>query len=103
MAVAREEFLDSKRRRRVNRANQHDVADTLCGQLDPAINVGAHHDLADLGVGLHEAQQLLTRELDDLAGFADASARERAAAQNQIDFTGELSGTMNDDEGIAEA
>ena len=52
------------------RADQHDVAEAVGDQLDAAQDERAHQDLAQLGVGLHQRQQVAAIELDHLAGFA---------------------------------
>ena len=67
MAVAREELPDPQRAGGVIRADEHDVAEPARDQLDAAQDERAHQDLAELGVGLHERQQLVAIELDHFA------------------------------------
>ena len=75
VAVARQELLDAQRARRVRRSDEHDVAEAARDQLHPAQDEGAHQDLAELGVGLHERQQLVAIQLDHLARFAHAARK----------------------------
>ena len=100
--VARQEFLDPKRSRGMHRADQHDVADAVRRQLQPAIDVGPHQNLADLGVRLHETLPLLPRQLDHFPRLGDASARQRAATEEHIGFARELAGSMDGDQRVAE-
>ena len=60
---------------------QHDVAEAVRDQLDAAQDEGAHQDLAQLAVGLHQRQQVLAIELDHLAGLGRAHAHEPAAGR----------------------
>ena len=66
MAVPRQELLDSKRARRMIGSNQHDIADALRDQLHPAEDERPHQDFAQLAVGLHQRQQMLAIDLDEL-------------------------------------
>ena len=81
MAVARQELLDAQRAGAVRRANQDDVAKAAGDQLDAAEDERPHEDVAQLGVGLHECEQLFAIELDHLAGLAD---RVRASARRPV-------------------
>ena len=78
MAVAGEELLDAQRAGAVHRADEDDVAEAVRDQLDAAQDERAHQDLAELGVGLHQRQQVFAIELDHLARLA---ARARAAVR----------------------
>ena len=82
MPVAREELPDAQGGRRVHRTNQHDVADALRHQLEPAIDERPHQDLADLSIRLHEREQLVTGQLDHLPGFGHTRPRQRAPADD---------------------
>ena len=67
MSVARQKLLDPQRAGAMRRADEHDVAEAARDQLDAAQDERPHQDLAQLGVGLDERQQLLAIELDDFA------------------------------------
>ena len=56
MAVARQELLDPQRAGAVRRADHDDVAEVARDQLEAAKDERAHQDLAQLGVGLHQAR-----------------------------------------------
>ena len=76
MAVARQELLDAQRAGAMTRADEHDVAEPVRDQLHPAQDEGAHEDLAQLAVGLHQRQQVLAIQLRSLR-----PARSRARGQ----------------------
>ena len=80
-----------------------DVAEAAGDQLDAAQDERPHQDLAQLGVGLDEREQLLAIELDHFARLADAQARQRPAAGDHVAFAGELPGTVRDDERLGGA
>ena len=63
----------------------------------------AHQHFADLGVCLNEGMHLVTRQLDHLAGLTDAQPHLRGAIEDHAHVTGELSGTENSDQKVAEA
>ena len=67
MAVARQELFDAKRSSAMIRPDEHDVAEPVRDQLHPAQDEGAHDQLAEFAVGLHERQQLFTIQLDHFA------------------------------------
>ena len=65
--------------------DQHDVAEPARDQLHAAQDEGAHQDLAQLAVGLHQRQQLLAVQLDHLARLrCTRAANERAAAGEHV-------------------
>ena len=82
----------------MRRANQDDVAIAAGNQLDAAEDERPHEDLAQLGVRLHESEQLFAIELDHLAGLAGAHPRQRPAASQHGAFAGELPGAVSDDQ-----
>ena len=59
----------------MRRADHDDVAQIARDQFHAAQDERAHQDLAQLGVGLDQGEQLLAIELDHFAGFADAQTR----------------------------
>ena len=76
MAVARQEFLNAKRFLRVYGSDQNDVADATRDQPRPPQQKRAHEDLAQIGVCLHDRQQLLVIDLDDFACFAGTDGKD---------------------------
>ena len=72
MAVAGQKLLHPQRAGAMRRADEDDIPEATRNQLDPAEDERPHEDLAQLGVGLHEGEQLLAIELDHLARLADA-------------------------------
>ncbi len=72
-------------------------------QLDAPQDEGAHEDFAQLAVALHQGEQVIARQLDDLAGLADAVADQARAAREDRDFAGEFAGLMPGDERLAVA
>ena len=62
-----------------------------------------HQHFADLGVCLNERMHLVTCQLDDFARFTDAQTHLRGATEDHADVAGELSGTENGDQKVAEA
>ena len=56
MRIARQELLDSKRSGTELRADQDDVAESSLHQRDSPKDEGAHQDLAQLEIGLHQEQ-----------------------------------------------
>ena len=70
MAVARQELLDAQRAGECAEPTSTTSPMPLRDQLHAAQDERAHQDLAELGVGLHERQQLLAIELDHFARLA---------------------------------
>ena len=97
MAVARQELLDAQRSRAMVRADEHDVAEAVRDQLHPAQDEGAHDDLAQLAVGLHQRQQVLAIQLDHFTRCTDACPDQRAPAGEHVDLAGELARSMDRD------
>ena len=62
-----------------------------------------HQHFADLGVCLNEGMHLVTCQLDDFARLTDAQTHLRGATEDHADVTGELGGTKNGDQKVAEA
>ncbi len=81
----------------MRRADEHHVTEAAGDQLDPPEYEGPHQDLAELGVGLHQGQQLLTSELDHLARLGHARAYQRAPAGEHVDLSRELAGAVDGD------
>jgi hypothetical protein len=68
------------------------VAIAACDQLDAAEDERSHEDVAQLGIGLDEPEQLFAIELDHLARFNRANPRQGSAAGPHGAFAGELAG-----------
>ena len=92
MPVSGEELADMERSLAVTRPEDHHVADLASQQLHPAQDEGAHEDLAQLAVGLHERQQVVTGDFDDLAGRRGPDMGEPTAARQHGDFATEHPG-----------
>jgi hypothetical protein len=58
VAVPSQELPDAQGAGAVGRSEHDDIADVAGDQLDPAEHERPHQDLAQLGVGLHEPEQL---------------------------------------------
>ena len=82
----------------MGRSEHDDIAEVVRDQLDAAEHERPHEDLAQLGVCLHQRQQLLARELDHLTGCDRAQPRHRPAAGDHRRLAGELTRPMRDDE-----
>jgi hypothetical protein len=98
MAVAGQELADAERSRTVIRADDDDVAEAVGDELHPAQDERPQDDLAELAVGLHERQQALAIQLDDLARFRGPHPHERAAAGEHGDLAAELTRPDGGDE-----
>src|SRR5689334_19258377 len=86
----------------MGRPYQDDIADALCGQLEATVDERPHQHVAEVRVGLHQAEHLLARELKDLARLADLGASQRTPPENQVDLTGELARAMDGNEPVAD-
>ena len=62
---------------------------------------GAHEDLAELRVALHERAQVLPIDGDDRAVGGGARAHQAAAGREHVDLAGELAGMVHDDRLLA--
>ncbi len=82
-------------------ADQHDVAEALVDQVDAPQDEGAHQDLAELGVRLHQRKQRITAELHRFARLGDLGAYQRAAPRQQGDLAGELARPERMDQRVA--
>jgi hypothetical protein len=80
IAVAREKFLDAQRPGAVIGTEEHHVAETARDQFHAPQDERAHDNFAQLGIGLHQRQQLLAVEFDHLAGLDRAQPQQRAPA-----------------------
>ena len=98
MGVAVQELPDAQRARAMAGTDDDDVAEIVRDQLHPAQDEGAHQDLADLGIGLHQRQHAFAAELDDLPGLADAGAHEGGARGDHVDLAGEIARAVQGDE-----
>src|SRR5215813_402258 len=98
MAVPCQKLLDAERAGTMCRANHDDVPEIVGNHLESPEDERAHQDLAQLGVGLHEVEQLLPFELEHFAGLADPQTSYRTAATDHVAFAGELSGAVAYDE-----
>ena len=83
------------------RSEQDDVAEAVGDQLDAPQDERAHQDLAQLGVGLHQREQVAAIELDHFSRFAGARPHQRPAVRQHVDLAGELSAPMHGDHRLA--
>jgi hypothetical protein len=90
MRIAGEEFLHPQRSGAVIRANDDGIADSLRDELHAAQDESPHEDLADLGVGLHQRQQVFAAHLDHFTGLADTGPHQRAAPGEHVDLARKL-------------
>ena len=90
MVVAREELAQAQRVRRVARADQRHLA--LCGVDQPHApqDEGAHDDLGQLGIGLHQRAQLGLADRQHLPRLNHADAREAGQAAQGGELAGEI-------------
>jgi len=51
------------------------IPETVRDQLQPAQDEGPHKQFADLGVGLHQREQLIAADLDRLARLGHARSQ----------------------------
>ena len=98
VVVACQKFLDAKRARGMSRAEQHGISIATSNQLHTPENECSHDNLAQLAVGLHEAQQLFPLELDQFAGFPHVYLNHCPASGQHTGFTCELTRTKRGDQ-----
>src|SRR5207249_5054098 len=98
MPVPRQELPNPERSGVVRGSDDHDPAHVAREQLETTQNEGAHQDLAQLRIGLHQRQQLLATESNHFAWFADAQPRHRRPTRKQVCFSREALGAMAYDE-----
>ena len=103
MAVARQELLDAERSGAVIRPDEHGISEPLRDQLQAAEDERPHQNLAELGIGLHECQQVFAVQLDYCAGLADARPEKRAAARDHVDLAAELTPSVDGDDRLGGA
>jgi hypothetical protein len=53
----------------MGRADEHNVSCARRHQLGPSENESTHHDLAELGIGLHQSQHMLMIKFYHLTRF----------------------------------
>ena len=101
LTVAAEEFLDVLGAARMARPEQHHVVAVLGRQRHPPQDEGAHQDLAQLRVALHQRAQVVAIDGDDRAVGGDARAHQAAPRRQHVDLAGELPGAVDDDRLLA--
>ena len=103
MAVARQERLDAERARGMARPDEHDVAKPVRDQLHPTEEEGPQEDLAQLAIGLHEREYVVTLERDHGASLPRTDADEPAATREHGDLAGELTRSQDGHEFLRDA
>src|SRR5262249_45927508 len=98
MPVAHQELLDAQGPGGIPGPDQHGIAEAMLDERQAAEQEGAHEDLAELAVDLHERPEALAIELDHLSGFGRADVAERGATREHGDLAGELARGKNRDE-----
>ena len=78
MPVPDQELLDAQRTGAVGGTNKDHIAVPSGNQLHAPKDECPHEDFAQLGVVLHERQELFAIQFDHFAGFADPRSRQRA-------------------------
>ena len=86
MPVTGQEFFDAKRDRGMVRPKKDDISEVLVNQLHPAKDKGAHENLAQLTVGLHQSQQVFAIYLDDLAFLPQTECGVRRDANFPVNW-----------------
>src|SRR5215813_6448695 len=79
------------------RADEHQAASGLADEGHAAQDEGAHEDLAELEVLLHESAQMLTIDDDDGPVAERPRAHEVAARRQHVDLARELPGAVHRD------
>src|SRR6266699_6747448 len=74
----------------MDRAEEHDVAESARDQDHAAEDEGAHEDLAQLGVGLQEEKKIIAADLDDFARLGSPNGHESAPPGQQVHLAGEV-------------
>jgi hypothetical protein len=72
MAIAHQELFDPQCPGGMGGADEHHVSQAGRHKLHPAQDEGTQQDLAELGIGLHQRQQLCAIQLDRLTRLGDA-------------------------------
>ena len=100
MSVAGEELLDAQRALAIFGPREDDVSESLRDQLDSPEDERAHQDLAQLLVGLDEAQKIPSVDLDDLGGRDGADRAEAPPARQHVGFARELTRAKRRDDAL---
>jgi hypothetical protein len=98
IAVTREELPDAKRAGRVIGSDEHDIAEFVRDQRQAAKDERAHEDLAQLGVRLHEQEQLIAHQVEHLAVLGHTNADEARPPGEHVRLAGELAGCVDRDD-----
>lgn len=78
-------------------ADEDQTAVAVGDERHPPQDEGAHEDLAELEVPLHERAQMLTVDDDDRPIAERPAADDGAACGQHVDLAGELAGTVHRD------
>ena len=95
MPVAREEFLNAESIGGMAGADECCIAKALRQQFHAPKNEGAHQDLAQLRVRLHQGKEIFAGDLDDLPILPCTHAYHCTTPRKNVDFTGELTSPHN--------
>ena len=93
-AVAGEKLLQTQRARGMTRSDQDDIAALRLDESHAPQDEGAHEELAELGIPLHQLAQVIVINDEDFARLVDARAHEAARAAQRAQLPREFSGPM---------
>src|SRR2546428_590211 len=97
LTVTAQELPDFQGASRMPRADEHQAAAGLGDERHAPQNEGAHEDLAELEVPLHESAQVLAIDHDDGSVVERPSAHEVPARGQHVDLAREFPGTEHRD------
>src|SRR6266850_5346261 len=97
LSVAAQELSDTQRGCRVAGADEDQAAVAVGDERHPPQDEGAHEDLAELEVPLHESAQMLAIDDDDRSVAESPAADEGAAGGQHVDLAREFPGTVDRD------
>src|SRR5260221_8411474 len=98
MGVAREEFANLERARRIHGTEDQDIAEALVEEHGSPEDEGTHEDRAEVRVGLDEGEQPVSPHLDHLAWRRGPNGGERPASSKHIELAAERARVIRRDE-----
>jgi hypothetical protein len=89
-------LADAQSARRIARAEENDVSQALRDHVNAALYEGAHEDVAEFAVALHELLEASAVDDDDFAGVAHARVQRGAALGEHADVAEEIPRGVHD-------
>src|SRR6187431_1236864 len=86
MVVAGQELANPQGSRAMVGPDEHGVPEAAIDQLRPAENEGTHQDVAQLGVGLNDGEEMLPVDLDHLTRSDGADANHGGLPRQGADL-----------------